>query len=134
MKRFHPSWVALAATALLVACSGGGAGDQSPRVTYGKIVTFGDSLSDVGSYNVGVVASMGGGRYSINTGEALNWTELLASTLGVDELCAAQTGLNSAAEGACSAPLSSTSSTVSAGATRPDRMSQVVVASSAPSK
>lgn len=98
MKRFHPSWVALAATALLVACSGGGAGDQSPRVTYGKIVTFGDSLSDVGSYNVGVVASMGGGRYSINTGEALNWTELLASTLGVDELCAAQTGLNSAAE------------------------------------
>ncbi|MGM9491619.1 SGNH/GDSL hydrolase family protein [Ideonella sp. YS5] len=98
MKRFHPSWVAAAAAALLVACSGGGEGDQSPRVTYGKLVTFGDSLSDVGTYNVGIVATMGGGRYSINTGDALNWTELLATTLGVDPLCPAETGLNSAAE------------------------------------
>lgn len=94
MKKFHPSWVAAAAAALLVACSGGGAGDQSPRVAYGKMVTFGDSLSDVGSYNVGVVSAMGGGRYTVNTGDAVNWTELLASTVGVDALCAAQTGLN----------------------------------------
>jgi phospholipase/lecithinase/hemolysin len=98
MKRFHPSWVAAAAAALLVACSGGGAGDQSPRVSYGKLVTFGDSLSDVGSYNVGVVAQMGGGRYSINTGDSVNWTELLAATIGVDALCPAETGLNSAPE------------------------------------
>lgn len=98
MKRFHPSWVAAAAAALLVACSGGGAGDQSPRVAYGKLVTFGDSLSDVGSYNVGVVAAMGGGRYSVNTGDSVNWTELLATTIGVDALCPAETGLNSAAE------------------------------------
>ena len=98
MKRFHPSWVAAAAAALLVACSGGGAGDQSPRVAYGKLVTFGDSLSDVGSYNVGVVAAMGGGRYSFNTGDSVNWTELLATTIGVDALCPAETGLNSAAE------------------------------------
>lgn len=94
MKKFHPSWVAAAATALLVACSGGGEGNQSARVEYGKMVTFGDSLSDVGSYNVGIVAYMGGGRYSINTGDAVNWTELLATTLGVDALCSAQTGLN----------------------------------------
>jgi phospholipase/lecithinase/hemolysin len=98
MKKFHPSWVAAAATALLVACSGGGEGDQSARVEYGKLVTFGDSLSDVGSYDVGVVASMGGGRYTINTGDAVNWTELLAATLELDTLCAAQTGLNSAPE------------------------------------
>jgi outer membrane lipase/esterase len=98
MKKFHPSWVAAAATALLVACSGGGEGDQSARVEYGKMVTFGDSLSDVGSYNVGVVASMGGGRYTINTGDPVNWTELLATTLGLDALCSAQTGLNSAPE------------------------------------
>jgi phospholipase/lecithinase/hemolysin len=98
MKKFHPSWVAAAATALLVACSGGGEGDQSPRVEYGKMITFGDSLSDVGSYNVGVVASMGGGRYTINTGDPVNWTELLATTLGLDALCSAQTGLNSAAD------------------------------------
>lgn len=98
MKRFHPSWVAAAAAALLVACSGGGAGDQSPRVAYGKMVTFGDSLSDVGSYSVGVVAAMGGGRYTVNSGDAVNWTERLAATLGLDALCAAQTGLNSAAD------------------------------------
>lgn len=94
MKRFHPSWVAAAAAALLVACSGGGAGDQSPRAAYGKLVTFGDSLSDVGSYNVGVVAAMGGGRYTVNSGDAVNWTERLAAQLGLDALCAAQTGLN----------------------------------------
>lgn len=94
MKRFHPSWLAAASAALLVACSGGGDGDQSPRVAYGKMVTFGDSLSDVGSYNVGVVAAFGGGRYSINSGDPVNWTELLAATLGLDPLCAAQTGLN----------------------------------------
>jgi outer membrane lipase/esterase len=94
MKKFHPSWVAAAATALLVACSGGGEGDQSPRVEYGKMVTFGDSLSDVGSYNVGVVAFMQGGRYTVNTGAAVNWTELLAATLGLEALCSAQTGLN----------------------------------------
>jgi phospholipase/lecithinase/hemolysin len=90
--------VAAAAAALLVACSGGGEGDQAPRVTYGKLVTFGDSLSDVGTYNVGVVAQLGGGRYSVNTGDAINWTELLAATLGLDPLCPAETGLNSAAE------------------------------------
>jgi phospholipase/lecithinase/hemolysin len=87
--------MAAAAAALLVGCSGGGAGDQSPRVGYGKLVTFGDSLSDVGSYNVGVVAAFGGGKYTINgTDQSLNWTELLATTIGVDPLCAAQTGLN----------------------------------------
>ncbi|MEK8032393.1 SGNH/GDSL hydrolase family protein [Ideonella sp. DXS29W] len=98
MKKFHLSWLAAAATAMLVACSGGGEGDQSPRVEYGKMVTFGDSLSDVGSYNVGVVQSFGGGRYTINTGDAVNWTELLSTTLGLEALCAAQTGLNSVAE------------------------------------
>lgn len=105
MKKFHPSWVAAAATALLVACGGGGEGDQSARAEYGKLVTFGDSLSDVGSYRVGAVASMGGGRYSINIAadgndgaDKVNWTELLAKTLGVDPLCSAETGLNSAAE------------------------------------
>jgi outer membrane lipase/esterase len=96
MKKFYPSWLAAAAAAFLVACSGGGAGDQAPRVAYGKLVTFGDSLSDVGSYEVGIVASLGGGKYSINgTDESQNWTELLASAIGADALCAAQTGLNS---------------------------------------
>ncbi|MBT9597991.1 MAG: SGNH/GDSL hydrolase family protein [Vitreoscilla sp.] len=99
MKTFHPSWLAAAAAALLVACSGAGDGDQAPRVSYGKLVTFGDSLSDVGTYQVGIVASLGGGKYIVNgTAESLNWTERLASAIGVAPLCAAQTGLNSVAE------------------------------------
>jgi outer membrane lipase/esterase len=99
MKKLHRSWVAVAAAALLVACSGGGEGDQSPRVSYGKLVTFGDSLSDVGTYGVGIVASFGGGKYTINGNElSLNWTELLAKTIDVADLCPAQTGLNSAVE------------------------------------
>lgn len=99
MKKLHRSWVAAAAAVLLVACSGGGEGDQSPRVSYGKLVTFGDSLSDVGTYGVGIVAGFGGGKYTINGNElSLNWTELLARTVGVTDLCPARTGLNSAAE------------------------------------
>lgn len=98
MKRFHPSWAAAAVAALLVACSGGGEGDQAPRVHYGKMVTFGDSLSDIGSYGVGIVAAFSGGaggHYTINgTDESLNWTERLAATLGLTALCPAQTGLN----------------------------------------
>ena len=50
MKTFHLSWLAAAAAALLVGCSGAGDGDQAPRASYGKLITFGDSLSDVGTY------------------------------------------------------------------------------------
>ena len=102
MKRFHPSWAAVAMAASLVACSGGGAGDQAPRVHYGKMVTFGDSLSDIGTYDVGIVAAFtggAGGHYTINgTDESLNWTERLAATLGLADLCPAQTGLNTSKE------------------------------------
>jgi phospholipase/lecithinase/hemolysin len=93
-------WAALTAMALalsLAACGGSEDGDQTPRASYGKLVSFGDSLSDVGSYRVGVVAAMGGGRYTVNGSGGENWTELLAAQLGVDAPCAAQTGLNSAA-------------------------------------
>lgn len=98
MKKFRPVWLAVAAAAFLVACGGGGEGDQSHRNTYGKMVTFGDSLSDVGSYNVGVVTALtagAGGRYTINgTPDSGNWTDFLAAELNLDALCPAQTGLN----------------------------------------
>jgi phospholipase/lecithinase/hemolysin len=64
-------------------------------------VTFGDNLSDVGSYAVGSVAGLGGGKFTIN-GDAsayhpeLNgktWTELIAPVFGLPAPCAAQTGL-----------------------------------------
>jgi len=100
--------LALAVTfaALLAGC-GGNSGDPQPgaqinRVTFASQVTFGDSLSDVGSYNVGTVKALGGGKFTINgnntainpelTGK--NWTELMAAQLKLPAPCAAQTGLD----------------------------------------
>ena len=99
MKKFHVLATALAAAALLAACGGNEAGNQSPRVAFTQMVSFGDSLSDVGSYDVGVVAAAGGGHYSINGVGAtgllhINWTEFLAAQLDVSQPCAAETGLN----------------------------------------
>jgi phospholipase/lecithinase/hemolysin len=99
MKKFHVLTVACAAAAFLAGCGGNSAGDQSPRVAFTQMVSFGDSLSDVGSYNVGVVAAQGGGHYSINGQGATgllwtNWTEFLSATLKLSAPCAAETGLN----------------------------------------
>jgi len=91
------SWgLVVAATLLLAACGGGGDGDQSPRVAYGKLVSFGDSLSDVGSYaTVGLVGATGGGKYTVNGSGAKIWVEQIAAQVGVTAPCAAQTGLES---------------------------------------
>jgi outer membrane lipase/esterase len=64
-------------------------------------VTFGDSLADVGSYAVGAVAALGGGKFTINgDASALHpelvgktWTEMMAPLFGLPAPCAAQTGL-----------------------------------------
>jgi phospholipase/lecithinase/hemolysin len=97
MKTFHVLTTALAAAAFLAGCGGSDAGDQSPRVAFKTMVNFGDSLSDVGTYDVGAVALQGGGHYSINgkvTGLGyINWTEFLAATLQLPQPCAAETGL-----------------------------------------
>ena len=96
------SWAPLASVALcalLASCGGGGDGDQAPRVSYGKLVSFGDSLSDVGSYRVGAIAQLGGGEYSVNGAAGVNWTELLAASAHVAAPCAAQTGLQSTIPG-----------------------------------
>ena len=82
------------AAAILVACGGGGNGDQSPRVAYTSMVNFGDSLSDVGTYKVGTVAALGGGMYTVNSASARNWTQVLASQLGVSAPCPYETGLD----------------------------------------
>lgn len=99
MKKFQVLATALAAAALVAGCGGNEAGDQSPRVQFTQMVSFGDSLSDVGSYNVGIVAAAGGGHYSINGAQATglaytNWTEFLSAQLNVTQPCAAETGLN----------------------------------------
>ncbi|QJQ05582.1 esterase [Undibacterium piscinae] len=93
----------LTAVAVLAGCGGGtsSGGDQTLKAKYSSQVSFGDSLSDVGSYAVGSVAALGGGKFTINgnnvavnsalTGK--NWTELMAAQLGLPAPCAAQTGL-----------------------------------------
>lgn len=91
------SWLAAAllAAAALAGCGGGSSdGNQNPRVTYGKMVVFGDSLSDVGTYRVSGVALLGGGEYTVNGADSPIWVERIARQLGVDAPCAAQTGLN----------------------------------------
>jgi len=76
---------------ILVGCGGGGAGDQSPKIRYTSQVSFGDSLSDVGSYKVGPVLAAGGGQFTVN-GAGKNWTELMAAQEGLAAPCAALTG------------------------------------------
>jgi outer membrane lipase/esterase len=95
--------LALLTAAALAACGGTGSsgGDQTHAVKFTQQVSFGDSLSDVGTYAVGDVKAAGGGKFTINgnntstnavlTGQ--NWTELLAAELNLPAPCAAQTGL-----------------------------------------
>ncbi|MGB9110144.1 MAG: SGNH/GDSL hydrolase family protein [Telluria sp.] len=95
--------LALLTAAVLTACGGSSpsAGNQAPKTKFSNQITFGDSLSDVGTYAVGGVAALGGGQYTINgnntavapelTGK--NYTTLIAAQLGLPAPCAAQTGL-----------------------------------------
>ena len=107
--------LAVLTAAVLAGCGGNGStgGDQSVKIKYSSQVVFGDSLSDVGTYAVGAVAQMGGGKLTINgdntaTNPALtgkNWTELIAAQLGLPAPCAAQTGLNGDATKGFSVPV-----------------------------
>ena len=81
---------------LLAACGGASDGDQNPKVKFTKMVSFGDSLSDVGSYATpALVASTGGGKYTVNGPSVKIWIEQLSATLGLGAVCAAQIGLQS---------------------------------------
>jgi outer membrane lipase/esterase len=102
MNPFKSVPVALAAALLVAACGGGGDGDQANAVKFTSLVSFGDSLSDVGTYKVGAVAALGGGLYTVNgiAGAAgaspvpsKNWTALIAAQIGQAAPCSAQTGL-----------------------------------------
>ncbi len=103
--------LSLLAAAILTACGGGGgAGNQATKVKFSSQVSFGDSLSDVGTYAVGTVAALKGGQYningaidSVNTGK--NWTELMATQLGLPAPCPAQTGLDGVAAQGFSVPV-----------------------------
>ncbi|HYC42270.1 MAG TPA: SGNH/GDSL hydrolase family protein [Noviherbaspirillum sp.] len=87
MRHFHFSAVLLSA-AILAGCGGG---DKTPQ--FSNLVSFGDSLSDIGTYSVGTVRALGGGKYTVNDPSSKNWIELMASKLNVAAPCPAQTGL-----------------------------------------
>jgi phospholipase/lecithinase/hemolysin len=78
------------AFALLAACHGhsnSGQPSANPTVTY-QVVSFGDSLSDVGTY-APIAQPVGGGRFTTNPG--LVWTQVVANFFG-GTLTAAYTG------------------------------------------
>ena len=109
MRQYHFA-LALLSAAVLAGCGGGGGGDQTPKIKFSSQVSFGDSLSDVGSYSVGTVAALGGGKYNVNGADGSvfqtgkNWTELMAAQFGLPAPCAAQTGLDGSAEQGFSVP------------------------------
>jgi phospholipase/lecithinase/hemolysin len=94
--RVPPLLASAALLLALAACGGGGGSGSGP---FSRMVVFGDSMSDAGTYAVGTVAAQGGGRWTINTGAKDNWTELLAQTLQLPAPCAAETGLQPNAAG-----------------------------------
>jgi len=79
---------ALGAAIVLAACGGGGGG-----IEVNQTVSFGDSLSDIGTYRVGTIAALGGGEWTVNSATAMNWTDLVAAAAHTPAPCAAQTGL-----------------------------------------
>jgi len=83
--------MACAAIATLAACGGGD--DNNNNTPAGgvklQVVSFGDSLSDVGTYAPVATANFGGGRFTTNPGQV--WTQNVAQYYG-DTLAAANTG------------------------------------------
>ena len=104
MRQTHFA-LAMLTAAVLSAC--GGSDGTSPEAQklntqFSSMVSFGDSLSDIGTYAVGGIKAAGGGKFTINgentainaTLTGKNWTELMAKQFGLPAPCAAQTGLD----------------------------------------
>ncbi len=80
--------------ASLIGCgSGSNSSSPPPQSKYSQMVVFGDSLSDAGTYKVGTIADYGGGKYTINSPTAKIWVDHVADYFGLQNTCAAQTGL-----------------------------------------
>jgi phospholipase/lecithinase/hemolysin len=109
--RLKTSLAAWGAALLMAGCGGGGS-DTATRVSFSSLVTFGDSLSDVGTYKVGSVAAIaaatggGGGRWTIssNAGGEM-WIDRVAATFGLPVPCPAETGLAPNIPGLVGAPV-----------------------------
>ncbi len=76
--------IASTAFALLAACGGGSDNNNASSTPAGgvklQVVSFGDSLSDVGTYAPVIQGSFGGGRFTTNPGEV--WTQKVAEYYG----------------------------------------------------
>ncbi|SEJ24679.1 SGNH/GDSL hydrolase family protein [Paraburkholderia diazotrophica] len=86
--------VACAAFATLVACGGSDNNNNNASSTPAggvklQVVSFGDSLSDAGTYTPVIAANFGGGRFTTNPGEV--WTQKVAEYYG-DTLTPAYVG------------------------------------------
>ena len=86
--------------ALLAGCGGG-----DDKVAFTSVVSFGDSLSDVGTYKVGTVAALNGGKFTVNGTGGNVWTEVLAEKLNTPAQCAARTGMLPNLAGVTGAPV-----------------------------
>lgn len=113
MRHYKLAMTVMAA-AVIAGCGGSDPrpGDQTPKTKYSAQVTFGDSLSDVGTYKVGTVAALGGGTFTVNGNNSAvnpaltgkNWTELMAAQVGLSAPCPAMTGLDGDASKGFSVP------------------------------
>lgn len=88
---------AILVSIILAGCGGGGSNSDLPaKPRFTSQVSFGDSLSDVGSYRVSTLGSptLNVGQFTINEAPGIptNWTELTAASLGLTAPCAAETG------------------------------------------
>jgi len=94
---------ALAVAALLVSCGGG----DDDKVQFTSVVSFGDSVSDAGTYKVGTIAALGGGKFTINGAGTSSYTctEDLAVAVGAPAQCAARTGMLPNEPGVTGAPV-----------------------------
>ncbi len=86
--------LALIATAIISGCGGN---YKPPAPLFTNVVSFGDSLSDVGTYQVGGIAALGGGKFTINGASNKVWVEDIATALALPAPCAAETGMNGSA-------------------------------------
>lgn len=84
LQRAVQATLASAAFALLAACGGGGDSTPTSSTPPGgvslQVVSFGDSLSDVGTYSAYALPNFGGGRFTTNPGQV--WTQNVATYYG----------------------------------------------------
>lgn len=111
MRTFRHLGAALAASLFLAACGGGGgsprelgpSGAPTTAGTFSSVISFGDSLSDLGTYTPATsVTGNGappyiGGRFTTNQAAGQIWVQTVAASLGL-AITPAEVGFNGASQ------------------------------------